>query len=90
MGLNYILYQPQLVNGIIQESTSSCPKYFKSILDPGGGGFQYFYVHLHLGKWSNFTNIFQMSRNHQLEKDWENHLWNDRGFFGGGLRWFSP
>ena len=49
-----------------------------------GGGFQYFYVHLHLGKWSSFTNIFQMSRNHHLEKHWENHLWNDHGFFLGG------
>ena len=32
-----------------------------------GGGFKhFFYVQPHLGKWSNWTNIFQMGWNHQL------------------------
>ena len=46
-----------------------------------------FYVHPYLGKWSNLTNIFQMSWNHQLEKQWTTPLkfkvsplekWRDR------------
>ena len=32
------------------------------------GGFNFFYFHPYLGKWSNLTNIFQMGWNHQLEK----------------------
>ncbi len=30
-----------------------------------GGGFNGFYFHPYLGKWSNLTNIFQLGRNHQ-------------------------
>ena len=30
-----------------------------------GGGFKYVYFHAYLGKWSNFTNIFQRGWNHQ-------------------------
>ena len=33
----------------------------------GGGNSKIFYFHPYLGKWSNFTNIFQMGWNHQLE-----------------------
>ena len=36
--------------------------------DQLGGGFNYFLFHPYLGKWSNLTNIFQMSWNHQLVK----------------------
>ncbi len=39
------------------------------------GGFKHFFIFPpYLGKWSNFTNIFEMGWNHQL--DWE------RPFFG--------
>ena len=31
------------------------------------GGFNFFYFHPYLGKWSNLTNIFQMGWNHQLD-----------------------
>ena len=33
-----------------------------------GGVSNILYFHLYLGKWSNFTNIFQMGWNHHLEK----------------------
>ncbi len=31
-----------------------------------GGGFKHFCFYLYLGRWSNFTNIFQMGWNHHL------------------------
>ncbi len=32
-----------------------------------GGGFNYFYFHPYLGRWSQLTNIFEMGWNHQLD-----------------------
>ena len=41
-----------------------------------GGGFKYFYFHPYLGKWSNFTNIFQMGWSHKLEIEfWVETSW---------------
>ena len=51
-----------------------------------GGGFRYFlYFHPYLGKWSNFTNIFQKGWfNHQLDVlPWKYCSWKFQVFLGG-------
>ena len=56
-------------NGTNPVSCQECASFFfmSNYINKLGGGFKYFF-HPYLGKWSNLTYIFQMGRNHQLDK----------------------